>query len=67
MLLYRASSLAEFLMDGDAGGGLKKSVTQMIQGYGPEAVEFCRTMATRYSKQLFEIYKKNEDPHFVPS
>ncbi|KAG6656026.1 hypothetical protein I3843_05G231500 [Carya illinoinensis] len=62
----RASFLAEFLTDGDPEGGLKKSVTE-LQEYDPKAVEFCRTMATRYSKQLFEIYKIKEDPHFLPS
>ncbi|KAF5451111.1 hypothetical protein F2P56_031406 [Juglans regia] len=62
----RASSLAEFLTDGDPGGGLKKSVTE-LQQFNPKAVELCRTLATRYSKQLFEIYEINEDPHFLPS
>lgn len=59
----RGSTLAEFLTDGDSLGDLQKSVEE-LQEYDPEAVELCRTMATRYSKQLFEIYKKKEDPLF---
>ncbi|KAF7830667.1 protein IWS1-like protein [Senna tora] len=59
----RGSTLAEFLSDGDPLGDLKKSV-QELQEYDPKGVEHCRTMAIRYSKQLFEIYKNKEDPLF---
>jgi hypothetical protein len=66
VLSYRGSALAEFLTDGDPGGGLKKSVTE-LQEYDPKAVQLCRRLATHYSKQLFEIYKNKEDPLFLPS
>uniref|UniRef100_A0A0R0GUW6 Uncharacterized protein n=1 Tax=Glycine max TaxID=3847 RepID=A0A0R0GUW6_SOYBN len=55
--------LAEFLTDGDPYGGLKKSVKE-LQENDPEAVELCRSLATHYSKQLYEIYKNKEDPLF---
>ena len=60
---YRGSTLAEFLTNGDPRGGLKKSVKE-LQEYDPKAVELCRTLAIRYSKQLYEIYKNKEDPFF---
>ncbi|KAH1099720.1 hypothetical protein AAZX31_13G027200 [Glycine max] len=60
---YKGSILAEFLTDGDPYGGLKKSVKE-LQENDPEAVELCRSLATHYSKQLYEIYKNKEDPLF---
>ncbi|KDP22175.1 hypothetical protein JCGZ_26006 [Jatropha curcas] len=62
----RGTTLAEFLTDGDPHGDLKKSV-QQLEERGPKAVELCRSLATHYSKQLFEIYKNKEDPLFLPS
>ncbi|KAK3026446.1 hypothetical protein RJ639_041856 [Escallonia herrerae] len=62
----RGSMLAEFLTDGDPHGDLKKSVEE-LQQYNSKGVELCRTLATHYSKQLFEIYKNKEDPLFLPS
>ncbi|KAJ4705887.1 Reticulocyte-binding protein 2 a [Melia azedarach] len=59
----RGTTLAEYLTDGDPQGGLKRSVEELHK-YDPKAVEMCRTFATRYSKQLFEIYKNKEDPLF---
>uniref|UniRef100_A0A2P2NYB9 Uncharacterized protein MANES_06G157000 n=1 Tax=Rhizophora mucronata TaxID=61149 RepID=A0A2P2NYB9_RHIMU len=61
----RGSHLAEFLTGGDPTGDVKKSV-QELEEYDSKAVELCRTLATRYSKQLFEIYKNKEDPLFLP-
>ncbi|WCJ36787.1 hypothetical protein M5689_017966 [Euphorbia peplus] len=63
---FRGTELAEFLTDGDPEGDLKKSKKQ-LEEYGSSAVELCRTLATRYSKQLFEIYKNKEDALFLPS
>ncbi|KAK2983651.1 hypothetical protein RJ640_023185 [Escallonia rubra] len=63
---FRGSMLAEFLTDGDPLGDLKKSVEELKQ-YNSKGVELCRTLATHYSKQLFEIYKNKEDPLFLPS
>lgn len=62
---YRGTTLAEFLTDGDPHGDLKKSV-QQLKERGSQAVELCRTLASHYSKQLFEIYKNKEDPLFLP-
>ncbi|KAH7538161.1 uncharacterized protein LOC107414615 [Ziziphus jujuba] len=61
----RGTTLAFFLTDGDPEGDLKKSV-QELQEYDPKAIKLCRTLATHYSKQLFEIYMNREDPFFLP-
>ncbi|XP_007038950.2 PREDICTED: protein IWS1 homolog A [Theobroma cacao] len=63
---HRGCTLAEFLTDGDPQGDLKKSVRE-LQAYDSNAVELCRDLATRYSKQLFQIYNSKEDPYFRPS
>ncbi|KAL5744774.1 hypothetical protein ACOSP7_027641 [Xanthoceras sorbifolium] len=63
---HRGSILAQFLTDGDSECDLKKSVKELLER-DPKGVEKCRTLATRYSKQLFEIYKNKEDPLFLPS
>ncbi|XP_059304672.1 uncharacterized protein LOC132056470 [Lycium ferocissimum] len=60
---FRGSTLAEFLTDGDPQGDMKKSLKE-LQAYDPKGVEVCITLATRYSKQLFAIYKNKEDPFF---
>ncbi|XP_057950483.1 uncharacterized protein LOC131145431 [Malania oleifera] len=62
---FRGSKVAEFLTDGDPKGEMNKSVKE-LQGFDPEALELCKTLATHYSKQLFEIYKNKEDPLFHP-
>ncbi|CAK9176967.1 unnamed protein product [Ilex paraguariensis] len=62
----RGTALAEFLTDGDPKGDLKKSVHE-LKDNDPKWIELCRTLATRYSKQLFAIYKNKEDPLFLPS
>ncbi|KAK8599422.1 hypothetical protein V6N13_077346 [Hibiscus sabdariffa] len=63
---YRGCTLAEFLTDGDPQGDVKKSVKE-LEAYDPNGVELCRNLATRYSRQLFEVYKSKEDPYFLPS
>ncbi|ESR35357.1 hypothetical protein CICLE_v10004699mg [Citrus x clementina] len=60
---YRGTRLAEFLTDGDPQGELKKSVKELRE-YDPKGLELCRTFASRYSKQLFDICKNKEDPYF---
>lgn len=60
---FRGSNLAEFLSDGDPQGDVMKSVKD-LQEYDPRGIEVCTTLATRYSKQLFSIYKNKEDPFF---
>lgn len=62
----RGCALGEFLTEGDTSGGLRKSVEE-LQEHDPEALDLCRKLADHYSKQLFQIYKNNEDPFFFPS
>ncbi|BFG23466.1 hypothetical protein CerSpe_097400 [Prunus speciosa] len=62
----RGSMLAEFLTGGDPNGDVNKTVKE-LEEYDPRGVEQCRTLASRYSKQLFEIYNNKEDPLFLPS
>jgi hypothetical protein len=61
--LFRGSNIAQFLLDGDASGPLKKTV-QDLEKYHPRGLKVCHRMALRYSKQLFAIYKNKEDPYF---
>ncbi|XP_062120240.1 uncharacterized protein LOC133834590 [Humulus lupulus] len=61
----RGTNLAVFLTDGDAESHLRKTVEELEKS-DPKAVKLCRTLATNYSKQLFEIYKNKEDPFFLP-
>ncbi|XP_057798622.1 uncharacterized protein LOC131014618 [Salvia miltiorrhiza] len=59
------SALAEFLTDGNPHADMNKTVEE-LQNIDPKGVEQCRKLATHYSKQLFEIYKQEEDPFFRP-
>ncbi|XP_010261492.1 PREDICTED: uncharacterized protein LOC104600314 isoform X2 [Nelumbo nucifera] len=62
----RGTTLAEFLTDGDPRGDLKKSVEE-LERFDPRALEECKRLAAKYSKQLFNIYQNKEDPLFLPS
>ncbi|XP_021764672.1 uncharacterized protein LOC110729251 [Chenopodium quinoa] len=59
----RGTYLGEFLTDRVPNGDLVKSVAE-LQKYYPNGVEECRSLADRYSKQLFNIYENGEDPYF---
>ncbi|XP_042001333.1 uncharacterized protein LOC121750790 [Salvia splendens] len=59
------SALAEFLTDGDPHTDMNKTV-QELRSFNQRGVEQCRKLANHYSKQLFEIYKNEEDPFFRP-
>ncbi|KAL7106969.1 hypothetical protein ACP275_06G024800 [Erythranthe tilingii] len=59
------SRLAEFLTGGNTWGDVKKS-EEDLQEFDSNGIEQCRKFATHYSKQLFEIYKNDEDPFFHP-
>uniref|UniRef100_A0A0A9FLV4 Uncharacterized protein n=1 Tax=Arundo donax TaxID=35708 RepID=A0A0A9FLV4_ARUDO len=61
----RASCIAEFLLDGDPYGPLKKTIRD-LEVYDRYALEFCHKVASHYSKQLFAIYQNKEDPYFLP-
>ncbi|KAL9225371.1 hypothetical protein vseg_001306 [Gypsophila vaccaria] len=59
----RGTMLGEFLTDGNPSGGLVKTVEE-VQAFNCEGLKICRSLAVRYSNQLFEIYNDNEDPFF---
>lgn len=61
----RGTALAKYLIDGDPQCKLKKTVSE-VRVYDPKAIDDCRRLAIQQSKQLFEIYKKKEDPFFLP-
>ncbi|GKE19381.1 hypothetical protein Tco_1426958 [Tanacetum coccineum] len=61
----KASDIAQFLTDGDSKGNLNKTVEE-LERYDSKAIELCTSLAFKYSKQLFEIYKNKEDPYFLP-
>ncbi|KAL1206679.1 hypothetical protein V5N11_027239 [Cardamine amara subsp. amara] len=60
----RGTRIGNFLTDGDPEGDLKKSVEE-LESFDREAVETCRGLADKYSKQLFQIYNNREDPFFT--
>ncbi|RCV23581.1 hypothetical protein SETIT_5G018100v2 [Setaria italica] len=59
------SCIAEFLLDGDRDGPLKKTIDD-LEEHDSNALGFCRRVASNYSKQLFAIYQNKEDPYFHP-
>ncbi|KAL7583923.1 uncharacterized protein LOC111918015 [Lactuca sativa] len=61
----RASKVAEFLTEKDPNCDLKKTVEE-LKRYDSKGIKYCRRLAIKYSKQLFEIYKNKEDPNFMP-
>ncbi|RZC93013.1 hypothetical protein C5167_028372 [Papaver somniferum] len=60
------SELAEFLLDGDPKGDLKKSQKD-LEMFKPEGLGDCQRLARYYSKRLFSIYISKKDPFFSPS
>jgi len=62
----RGSRIAEFLLDGNLVGPLKKTVSDLDE-YDRYAFEFCRKVASHYSKQLFAIYQNKEALTFIHS
>ncbi|XP_021751604.1 uncharacterized protein LOC110717252 [Chenopodium quinoa] len=61
----RGISLANFLIDGDLKGKMKKSVDE-LQQHDQRGLDDCCRLAKKNSKQLIDIYKKGEDPLFSP-
>lgn len=55
--------MGRFLTDDSPYDGLKKTMEELDE-YNPEGVEICSDLALKYSKQIFDIFKNNEDPHF---
>ncbi|CAL4959041.1 unnamed protein product [Urochloa decumbens] len=62
---HRGSCIAEFLLDGDREGPVMKTIHD-LEEHDCCALEFCRRVASNYSKQLFAIYQNKEDPYFHP-
>lgn len=63
----RGTTSAEFLIDVDPQGKLKKCVSELLQ-FDPKGLDDCKKKkkkASGRSKQLFEIYQKKEDPLFM--
>ncbi|KAJ8768543.1 hypothetical protein K2173_022649 [Erythroxylum novogranatense] len=60
----RDMALAEFLVDGDQQGKLKKSVEELL-AYDPDGLDSCKRIAIDHSAQLFELYQQKEDPLFL--
>lgn len=58
----RVTTIAKFLIDGDPNGKMTRSVADLQKH---DRVE-CKRLAAKYSKQLFDIYKKRNDPLFSP-
>ncbi|KAB1199469.1 hypothetical protein CJ030_MR0G023007 [Morella rubra] len=53
----RGTTLAEFLIDGDTEGKLRKSATELEQ-HDKNGLSDCKRLAIGHSKQLFEIFRK---------
>ncbi|XP_026417671.1 paramyosin-like [Papaver somniferum] len=62
----RGTTLAEFLMDGNHEGDLKKSVKE-LEMFDSKALEDCKRLSMYYSTQLFSMYQSKDDPFFLPS
>ncbi|KAJ0089370.1 hypothetical protein Patl1_32851 [Pistacia atlantica] len=60
---WEGTSLAEFLINGDPLGKLRKSILELEQ-YDEKGLDDCKKLATEHSKQLFERYQSKEDPPF---
>ncbi|KAI3860852.1 hypothetical protein MKX03_002468 [Papaver bracteatum] len=62
----RCTSLAQFLMDNDCKGDVKKSVKE-LEKFDSKAVGDCKKLVRRYSIYLFDIYENRKDPFFLPA
>ncbi|KDP25329.1 hypothetical protein JCGZ_20485 [Jatropha curcas] len=60
----RCITLAEFLIDGNPRGKLKKSKAELM-AHDPKGLDDCLRIAMEHSRRLFEIYQKQEDPLFL--
>ncbi|RZC47934.1 hypothetical protein C5167_040876 [Papaver somniferum] len=64
--VFRATTLAKFLMNGACQGDLKKSAKE-LEKFDSKGVEDCKRLSRSYSKQLFSIYQNRKDPFFLPA
>ncbi|KAF2933603.1 hypothetical protein DAI22_04g096801 [Oryza sativa Japonica Group] len=60
---YRATQLAEFLLDGDINGPMKKNKEDLVN-HDATGPKFIQEYAIQCSKQLFDIYRNKEDLYF---
>ncbi|CAO2170854.1 unnamed protein product [Urochloa humidicola] len=61
--IHRAAVLAEFLMDGNLQGPLKRTADE-LEKRDSGGVDFLCRVALGFSEQLFSIFKNKEDPYF---
>ncbi|PWA61539.1 hypothetical protein CTI12_AA367830 [Artemisia annua] len=61
--ISRINQLAHLLNDGDPQQKMKKKASELNKS----DIDDCRRFAKMFSAQLFDIYKKKDDPFFAPS
>ncbi|PWA79201.1 hypothetical protein CTI12_AA132060 [Artemisia annua] len=61
--ISRIKQLAHLLNDGDPQQKMMKKASELNKS----DIDDCRRFAKMYSAQLFDIYKKKDDPFFPPS
>lgn len=61
--VHRAASLAEFLLDGNLQGPLKRTAEELAKR-DSGGVDLLARVAMGFSEQLFSIYRNKEDPYF---
>uniref|UniRef100_A0A0E0DD44 Uncharacterized protein n=1 Tax=Oryza meridionalis TaxID=40149 RepID=A0A0E0DD44_9ORYZ len=59
----KATQLAEFLLDGDINGPMKKNKEDLVN-HDATGPKFIQEYAIQCSKQLFDIYRNKEDIYF---
>ncbi|CAL4948364.1 unnamed protein product [Urochloa decumbens] len=61
--VHRAAALAEFLLDGNLQGPLKRTDDE-LEKHDSGGADLLGRVALGFSEQLFSIYKNKEDPYF---
>ncbi|XP_039811928.1 uncharacterized protein LOC120674892 [Panicum virgatum] len=60
---FRAAGLAEFLLDGNLQGPLKRTAEELVK-HDSGGQDLLGRVAMGFSEQLFSIYRNKEDPYF---
>lgn len=60
---FRAHMLAEFLLDGDLQGPMRKTVAE-LENHDATNPPFLMQVTISCSGQLYDIFRKKEDPYF---
>lgn len=63
--LFRGMALGKLLTSGDPEGRLKMSLAEFGR-LDPRGPEDCRLLVRHHYLELFEIYRNNLDPLFIP-